>query len=103
MKLNPSKCSFGIKEGKFLGFYVGQHGIKPNPDKIQAILDMEAPRTIREVQRLNGRINALSRFISQTADKCKPFFQLLKTAAKGSITWTTECEEAFTKLKAHMS
>jgi len=66
MKINLAKRSFTIKEGKFLGVYVGQHGIRPNPEKIQAILDMQSPHTIQEVQRLNNRINALSHFISQT-------------------------------------
>lgn len=95
MKLNLAKCAFGNKEGKFLGFYVGQHGIKQNPEKFQAILDMEPPRIMRDVERMNGRINALNPFILQTVVKCKSFFQLLKTAARGSVTWIPECEYAF--------
>ena len=43
MKLNPSKCAFGVSSGKFLGFMVSHRGIKANPDKIQAILDMKPP------------------------------------------------------------
>ena len=49
MKLNPSKCVFGVSSGKFLGFMVSQRGIEANPDKIQAILDMEPPKNIKEV------------------------------------------------------
>ena len=41
MKLNPSKCAFGVSSGKFLGFMVSHRGIEANPDKIQAILDMK--------------------------------------------------------------
>ena len=41
MKLNPSKCAFGVSSGKFLGFMVLNRGIEANPDKIQAILDMK--------------------------------------------------------------
>jgi hypothetical protein len=37
MKLNPSKCVFGVSSGKFLGFMVSQRGIEANPDKIRAI------------------------------------------------------------------
>ena len=48
MKLNPSKCAFGVSSGKFLGFMVSQRGIEANPDKIQAILDMEPPKNIKE-------------------------------------------------------
>ena len=43
MKLNPSKCAFGVSSRKFLGFMVSHRGIKANPDKIQAILDMKPP------------------------------------------------------------
>ena len=49
MKLNPSKCAFRVSSGKFLGFMVSQRGIEANPDKIQAILDMEPPKNIKEV------------------------------------------------------
>ena len=41
MKLNPSECAFGESSGKFLGFMVSQKGIETNPDRIQAILNME--------------------------------------------------------------
>ena len=50
MKLNPSKCAFGVSSGKFLGFMVSYRGIEANPDKIQAILNIELPRNIKEVQ-----------------------------------------------------
>ena len=48
MKLNPSKCAFGASLRKFLGFIVSQRGIEANPDKIQAILDMEPPKSIKK-------------------------------------------------------
>ena len=43
MKLNPSKCAFGVSSGKFLSFMVSHRGIEANPDKIRAILDMKPP------------------------------------------------------------
>ena len=49
MKLNPSKCAFGVASGKFLRFMVSQRGIEANPEKVQAILDMTSPKTIKEV------------------------------------------------------
>ncbi|KAL0444499.1 UNVERIFIED_CONTAM: hypothetical protein Slati_2172600 [Sesamum latifolium] len=63
LKLNPGKCAFGVSGGRFLGFMVTQRGIEANPDKIKAIMDMGPPTNIIEVQRLTGRIVALSRFI----------------------------------------
>ena len=49
MKLNHSKCAFGVSSGKFLGFMVSHRGIEANPNKIQAILDMKPPQNIKEV------------------------------------------------------
>jgi len=62
MKLNPSKCSFGMEEGKFLGHIVTPRGIKANPKKIQAIVDMPSPKTKKQVQSLNGKLAALAGF-----------------------------------------
>ena len=80
MKLNPAKCAFGVSAGKFLGFIVNHRGIEANPDKIKVVLDMPSPSGIKEVQRLTGRIVALSRFVSRASGKCQPFFQVLKKA-----------------------
>ena len=60
MKLNPNKCAFGVYSGKFIGFMVSQRGIEANPDKIKAILEMQPPKTTKEIQRLTGRIAALN-------------------------------------------
>ena len=80
MKLNPSKCVFGVVSGKFLGFMVSQRGIEANPEKVRAILDMASPKTVKEVQKLTRRITVLNRFISKATDKCLPFFKTLKQA-----------------------
>ena len=56
MKLNPTKCAFGVSAGKFLGFIVNSRGIEANPDKIRAVLDMQLPSNTKEVQHLIGRI-----------------------------------------------
>ena len=78
MKLNPSKCTFGVASGKFLGFMVCQRGIEANPEKVQAILEMASPKTVKKVQKLTGKIAALNRFVSKVTKKCPPFFKTLK-------------------------
>ena len=98
MKLNPSKCTFGVLSGKFLGFMVSHRGIKVNPNKIHAILNMEPPRNIKEVQYLIERVTTLNRFISKATDKCLPFFKVLRKA----FEWTDECQKAFQDLKAYL-
>ena len=99
MKLNPAKCAFGVSAEKFLGFIVNHRGIEENPDKIKVVLDMPWPSGIKEVQRLTGRIAALSRFVSRDSDKCQPFFQVLLKA----FQWDTKYEEAFSALKTYLS
>ncbi|KAL5551148.1 hypothetical protein UlMin_001324 [Ulmus minor] len=89
-----------VSSGKFLGFMVNHRGIEANPAKIQALLDMEPPRKIKEVQRLTRRIAALNRFISRATDRCKPFFQALR---KGKdFIWTADCEQSFQELKSYL-
>ena len=99
MKLNPNKCAFGVTAGKFLGFMVSQRGIEVNLEKVRAIMELEPPRTVKEVQSLNGKIAALNRFISKATDKCLPFFHTLRK----SFEWTDECQKAFENLKKYLS
>ena len=82
MRLNPEKCTFRVEAGKFLGFMVSQRGIEINPKKIQAIREMTSPKSVKDIQRLTGRVAALNRFISRSADKCLPFFKLLKNSTR---------------------
>ena len=56
MKLNPTKCAFGVSTRKFLGFMVNSREIEENPDKIKSVLDMHPPSNTKEIQRLTGRI-----------------------------------------------
>ena len=99
MKLNPTKCAFGVSAGKFLGFIVNNRGIEANPNKIKVVLDMQPPLNTKEIQRLTGRIAALSCFVSRSSDKCQPFFQVLKKA----FHWDANYEEAFSVLKTYLS
>ena len=99
MKFNPTKCAFGVSTEKFLGFIVNSRGIEVNPDKIKVVVDMQLPSNSKEIQRLTRKINALSRFVSRSSDKCQPFFQVLKKA----FHWDAQCEEAFSALNTYLS
>nr|CAE05804.2 OSJNBb0046K02.14 [Oryza sativa Japonica Group]CAE75940.1 B1159F04.3 [Oryza sativa Japonica Group] len=100
MKLNPEKCAFGVRVGRLLGFLVSERGIEANPEKIDAIQQMRPPSSVREVQKLEGRIAALSRFLSKAAERGLPFFKTLQGA--GKFSWTTECQAAFDELKQYL-
>jgi len=101
MKLNPTKCTFGVSSGEFLGYIVTQRGIEVNPKQISAVLNLPSPKNSREVQRLTGRIAALNRFIARSTDKCFPFYDLLRGNKK--FIWDEKCEEAFTQLKQYLT
>ena len=77
LRLNASKCSFGVGLGKFLGYMVTHRGIEINPDQIKAINSLKPPRNPKEVQKLTGMTAALNRFISQSTDRCRPYFLLM--------------------------
>ena len=100
LRLNASKCVFGVGLGKFLGFMVSHRGIEVNPDQIKAIQELKAPRNHKEVQRLTGMTAALNRFISRSADRCQPFFQLLKKGT--TFKWDDNCVVAFEDLKSYL-
>ena len=78
LRLNPEKCTFSVGSGKFLGYMVSQRGIDANPRKIQAVIDMQSPRSIKNVQRLTSYLVALNHFLSRSAKRVFPFFKLLK-------------------------
>ncbi|VFQ69562.1 unnamed protein product [Cuscuta campestris] len=100
LRLNPKKYTFGVQGGKFLGHMVSRRGIEPNPEKVRAILDMEATRNVKEVQCLTGKLAALSRFLSKVADRAAPFFQAVKKSR--GFVWTEECQQSFESLKSYL-
>ena len=101
LRLNASKCSFGVGSGNFLGYMVTRKGIEVNPDQIKAINDLQAPWNSKEVQKPTRMTAALNRFISRSVDRCRHFFLLLYKW-KG-FEWTEECTVAFQQLKEYLS
>ena len=101
MKLNPSKCAFGVNADRFLGFMVTQRGIEANPAQLKAILESPAPASRKEVQQLTGRLVALGQFISRFTDRLKPFFATLKGANRTECN--EECDEALTAIKQYLA
>ena len=74
LRLNASKCSFGVSSRKFLGYMIIHREIEVNPDQIKAINSLHPPRNPKEVQKLTGMAAALNRFISRSVDRCHSFF-----------------------------
>jgi hypothetical protein len=99
-KLNPKKYIFGVPSGILLGNVVSRDGIRPNPKKVQAVLNMKRPTNVKDVQKLTGCMAALSRFLSRFGDKSLSFFKLLKAGEK--FEWSEEADIAFTQLKQYL-
>ncbi|GJZ47853.1 reverse transcriptase domain-containing protein [Tanacetum coccineum] len=100
MKLNPKKCSFGMVESKFLGYIVTSEGIRANPKKAKAVVNMPSPSNLKQMQRLSSKLAALNRFLSKAAERALPCLDTLrKCINKKDFYWTTEAEEAFQAMK----
>ncbi|XP_075663287.1 uncharacterized protein LOC142632848 [Castanea sativa] len=91
LRLNASKCSFGVSSGKFLGYMITHQGIE----------GLHPPRNPKEVQKLAGMFAALNRFISRSADRCRPFYRLLHKWK--DFQWIDECNLTFEDLKQYLA
>ena len=75
MKLNPTKCAFGVLAGKLLGFIVSRMGSELDPSMIKVIQELPPPKTRKEVMSFLGRLNNISQFIAQSTVVCEPIFK----------------------------
>lgn len=97
LKLNREKCVFGVTEMTFLGHIVSADGVKPDPEKIKAIIKMDVPKSITELQRFLGMINYVGKFIPNLAEIAAPLRLLLKK--DNEYLFQKPQIEAFEKLK----
>jgi hypothetical protein len=88
-----------MPKGKLLGFIVSHRGIEANLEKITAIIAIDAPRTIKDIQKLTSCMVALNRFISRLGERGLPFFKLLKR--HDNFQWSEEVKQALQDLKHH--
>ena len=97
MRFNPEKCTFRVKAGKLLDFYLTKWGIEVNPDKFWAFSELSTPSSKKSIQVLNGMLTLLLGFVAKFAQHALLFFKLpWKEAA---FEWTEECEQALLHLK----
>jgi hypothetical protein len=100
LRLNLEKCVFDIHKGKVLRFLVSTKGIEANPDKIKALIEMQDPISMKDVQKLTGRVVVLNRFIPKAAEGSLPFFQVLKSSK--NFQWFETQKQAFKELKDYL-
>ena len=97
IRLNKMKTELRKSEITFLGHILTSEGLKPDPEKIKAIVRMEPPKDVKEVQRFNGMVNYLARFMPNLSEKIEPLRRLTNKDAEWS--WEKEQKEAFEKIK----
>jgi hypothetical protein len=93
LRLNPEKCVFGIHKGKVLECLVSTKGIETNPDKVKALIEMQDPVSVKDVQKLTGRVAALNGFIPKAAKRSLSFFQVLRSTK--NFLWSETHKQAF--------
>jgi hypothetical protein len=97
IRLNPNKCIFCVTSGCLLGFIVSKIGIMVNPLKVEAIVQFPPPRTILQLQSLQGKANFLRCFIANYAEITKGFLRLLKKDVP--FFWDEAAQCSFDALK----
>ncbi|XP_070010242.1 uncharacterized protein [Nicotiana sylvestris] len=101
LKLNPTKCAFGVRIGKLLGFIVSRRRIELDPSKFKAIQELQPPNSKKDVMSFLGNLNYISCFKAQSAVICEPIFKMLKNDAETSCT--EDCQKTFDKIKEYLS
>lgn len=101
MTLRKDKCEFGSHEVKFLGHVISACGIKPDPDKVKAIREMNPPTNKKEARRFIGMVNYLNKFSSKLAELCVPIFSIM--GKKSEWLWSDVQQKAFDDIKSVLS
>ncbi len=99
LKCKIDKCFFAQPEMEYLGYIITTEGVKPNPKKVQAILDMQRPTNKTEVRHFVGMVQYYRDLWPRRSHILLPLTELTKGSKKGPIAWTDECEQAFTEMK----
>jgi hypothetical protein len=98
LKVHADKCKFCCYEAEFLGFHLTREGIKPQQNKIEAILALQPPTNVRQVRSFLGFINYYKVFIPHRSGLLAPISNLVKKSTK--FLWTPDCDKAFSTIKS---
>ena len=100
MTLKKEKCQFGMTEVKFLGHLVSVQGIKPDPDKVSAIMALTPPTGKREARSLMGMVNYLNKFSKKLAEISAPIYAV---TGASDFVWGPDQNKAFSLIKEELS
>ena len=100
MKLNKNKCKIRAKEVPYLGYILSGEGIKPDPKKIQAIVEAPTPNSVSALKSFLGLCTYYNRFVPQFSSILCPLYNL--TQKDVPFQWTAVHEQAFNAIKEAM-
>jgi len=103
MKVKPSKCEFHQSETEYLGFFIGQAGVKTDPVKTQVRWDWTTPKKIQEIQCFLGFCNFYRRFIEGFSRAAKPLYAKTKRECIGNWEWGDKEQQAFDELRTKLT
>ena len=100
LKLKPRKCKFAQHRIEYLGHTLTADGVCPNDRKVQAVKELLRPRTVKEVKGFLGLVNYYRKHLKNLAVVAWPLTALTRKKMPATqLDWTSECKEAFTKVK----
>ena len=101
LKLNKKKIRYKLQNVAYMGHIFGAEGIKPDPEKTRAVLEMEKPSDVQGVQRLIGVVTYLAKFLPQLSTVSEPLRRL--TDKDSEFDWLPQHEEALQQIKKLIS
>ena len=96
-----SKCEFWLTEVRFLGHIVSASGVSIDPEKVEAMMSWERPKSVFEICSFLGLVGYYKRFIEDFSRLAAPMTTLTRKEVK--FEWNDLCEEAFQELKRRLT
>lgn len=91
------KCSFNLRQVKYVGQILDKDGIRPDPDKVAAIVNMPPPHDVPTLRSYLGAINYYGKYVKEMRLLRQPMDQLLKAGTK--FEWSTACQKSFDRFR----
>jgi len=95
--IKPEKCEFSVQKTTFLGFIILEEGLEMDPEKVNAVLNWETPKSVKDIQCFLAFANFYRRFIHRYSHLCQPLFNLL--CKDVPFVWDAVCEQVLDSLK----
>jgi len=100
LKLNPKKCSFACQQVEYLGHVITVDGLKPNPDRIEAVKKFRVPQDLTTIRQFLGLASFYRRFVPNFARIANPLHELTRKGV--TFEWTAACQASFEQLKSKL-